>query len=277
MENKITTVEGFFEHLPNIDEQSINPFFYRGQNKETGNILPSVFRDSQKDKEDNIYIETLTECSHEFDRHMTHIDILSKMQHYGVPTRLLDITTNPLVALFFACNSETEEDGTEEDGVVYVVNSSGKKVKTYDSDSVSILASLPRFSKKDKDTLRDLALKYSENEAVESFNNSDEVVKRLLHEVKKEKPAFEDIINPSDLLSNFIVIPQKNNARIIRQNGAFILFGLGSETVKSNIIKIDANAKKSIKNELSRLGISEATLFPELYKFGEYIKSKYKK
>lgn len=272
MENKITTVEGFFEHLPNIDEQSINPFFYRGQNKETGNILPSVFRDSQKDKEDNIYIETLTECSHEFDRHMTHIDILSKMQHYGVPTRLLDITTNPLVALFFACNSETEEDG-----VVYVVNSSGKKVKTYDSDSVSILASLPRFSKKDKDTLRDLALKYSENEAVESFNNSDEVVKRLLHEVKKEKPAFEDIINPSDLLSNFIVIPQKNNARIIRQNGAFILFGLGSETVESNIIKIDANAKKSIKNELSRLGISEATLFPELYKFGEYIKSKYKK
>lgn len=277
---KVNDIKSFLDKLPPKDEKSINQIFYRGQNERTDNISPSVFRDSKKDKEDNIYIETLTECSHEFDRHMTHIDILSKMQHYGVPTRLLDITTNPLVALFFACNSNSNNvrnDNDSNDGVVYVIKSSEERIKAYDSDSVSILASLPRFSKKDKNKLKDLALKYSKNEAVESFNNSDEVVRRLLHEIKKEKPAFENIINPSDLLSDFIVIPQKNNPRIIRQNGAFILFGLTDNSVKCDSIIIPEESKEKIKDELSRLGISEAALFPELYKFGEYMQSKYTK
>lgn len=41
----------------------------------------------------------------------TDFRILASLQHYGLKTNLIDFTTNPLVALFFACNSSFDEDG----------------------------------------------------------------------------------------------------------------------------------------------------------------------
>ncbi|MBN8599316.1 MAG: FRG domain-containing protein, partial [Planctomycetes bacterium] len=39
------------------------------------------------------------------------VQALVVMQHYGVPTRLLDWTASPWIALYFACESSPSEDG----------------------------------------------------------------------------------------------------------------------------------------------------------------------
>lgn len=44
------------------------------------------------------------------------MDILFLAQHYGLKTRLLDWTTNPLIALYFACSTEGE---SSQDGIIY--------------------------------------------------------------------------------------------------------------------------------------------------------------
>jgi hypothetical protein len=40
------------------------------------------------------------------------IEWLSLMQHHGCPTRLIDFTTNPLIALFFASDPNVKSDGS---------------------------------------------------------------------------------------------------------------------------------------------------------------------
>ncbi|MED3804479.1 FRG domain-containing protein [Lysinibacillus xylanilyticus] len=289
----VKSLGDFFKQLPSLDVKIKENIFYRGQSNTKYKLTPSVFRNSNLKNENKIYSDIMTECSQEFEDVKLHNEILSKMQHYGVQTRLLDVTVNALVALYFAC-----EGNKNEDGAVFVIKSKDSEIKQYDSDVISILSSLPRFKVDEKKEIKKLAEKAkckidkivppkvsSIDREIAEFN-SDPLIKRLLHEIKKEKPAFEDIINPCDLLNNYFFTPRKNNARIIRQSGAFMIFGLGNEEFeveeyaerdsdKSYKIIIGRDYKETIIKQLSVCGISKATLHPELYKVAEYIKEKY--
>lgn len=256
--------------------------FYRGHSNANYLLIPSLFRTSKlRQNESNMYNELMIECPHNFPVGFSHLDKLVEMQHYGLPTRLLDITKNPLVALYFACAS-----GDECLGELILISTKEQEIKLPQSDCVSILSSLPLFTYEEQKSLYDAAISY--NLTIQQFNSK---IGRLIHEVRQEKPAFQPIINQDDLLKNYIVYALKNNQRIVKQDGAFIICGLGdfennSTELSLNKFRYRENGKilillienkSEIEKELNAYSINKATLFPEIDSVSQHIKEKYNK
>lgn len=256
-----------------------NSIYYRGHSDVNYVLLPSVMRlNSWYEHECDLYNETVIECPDSFKNCVTHLDYLVEMQHYGLPTRLLDITKNPLVALYFACC-----DNFNSQGELIIFNVKTDEIKYPKSDTVSILASLPLFNSDMKKKL----LMWVQDKTL-GINDFNRKAIRLLHEVKLEKPAFKDEIVKDDILSCYFVLAEKKNDRIVKQDGAFIICGLFDVTdnvinkyrykehTKIQIYIIDKKAKKGILKQLDKFSINRGQLFPEISDVTEHIKEKYK-
>jgi hypothetical protein len=70
--------------------------------------------------ENKLFKEYILRNPNEFIDERTTFKKLLKMQHYKLPTRLLDITTNPLVALYFAVE-EDEKNEIKDGGGDFIV------------------------------------------------------------------------------------------------------------------------------------------------------------
>lgn len=121
--------------------------FFRGAADSSWDNIPSIYRNDGilVENEKKIYYEVLSRCSNDFQHCRSTFDYLVMMQHYGVPTRLLDLSTNPLVALFFACNEADIYKG--KNGKVNIFNVQQNDIRLYDDNLVSLLANIAKIEK----------------------------------------------------------------------------------------------------------------------------------
>ena len=270
----LSSVSSINSYISSLKKKT-GTLFFRGHADPNYILRPSIMRTSHlAQNESKIYHELIINCPDDFEKCHSHLEKLVKMQHYGLPTRLLDITRNPLVALYFACESNPESYGE-----LILISPENHEIKYPQSDTVSILASLPVFPYEKQQEFGPLAADPSVSER--EFNKR---VSRLIHEVRLEKPAFQSEIKKDDIISNFIVYALKNNDRIIKQDGAFILCGLPDgeksleefryrENGKKIVVLIDG--KKRFLEQLETFSINRAALFPEIECVAEYLKRKY--
>ena len=271
----ITSLSRFNKEI-NLLKSSDDTIFYRGHSDINYVMQPSIMRnDKWLEHEHNMYNEIIIECPDSFEKCNTHLEKLVEMQHYGLPTRLLDITRNPLVALYFACCASPTKCGE-----VVFISSKDCIIKYPQSDCASIIASLPVFSYQNKEDFREMAL---EPLSKKEFNKKAD---RLVKEIRTEKPGFSATIDKEDLLNSYIVLAVKNNRRIVNQDGAFILCGLLDRKELLNkyrlmmngkkvVFVIDKKHKKDILEDLKQCSIHYATLFPEIECVADYVKKKY--
>lgn len=317
--------------------------FFRGHADSSYELKPSIYRLRKGIKnsayliqnEEKIIRDAITNSPDSFNKNNTLFENLVKLQHYGYATRLLDLTSNMLVALYFAVNQEGE------DGELIILDIPDSEIKYDASDVVAILSAVSLRDKdfnihdakeiaREKATMaKDIFLyeqeekrnsklkdpasefcrgvdeKYFNSELygqiigagegrtfqkayIETFNEQTEI-RRLLHDIRHDKPSFAPIINPKDLTRVVCVRAKLNNPRIIRQQGCFLLFGMGAEkkecaeienswirNLNGNKLIIKNEKKQQILNELKCLGVSRQNLFPELDAQAEDIMNKYR-
>jgi len=262
--------------LQDIEESSKKDgkiVLYRGHASYRHRLRPSLFRSSNekiRNREHSIIRELVSRHPEDFSSDSTVFEMLVRLQHYKMPTRLLDLTFNPLVAIYFAC-SENEKYNPE----IVEITIDSSKIKYYDSDTVACVANLCNLSKVQQDEIKG----YIDNDQLNlTEGNAGE---RLFDFIIQKRPNFRPKIVLDNLKDFFVVLPKMNNPRIIAQNGAFMIFGLTEElTSRSGIdikrYRINKDKNQDILDSLGMLGVNESTIYPSIDTSVEELKRRYK-
>jgi uncharacterized protein YegP (UPF0339 family) len=311
-DNRVSSVVDFVVKISEIKREKGFSYYFRGHSDFGYDLFPGIYRKENRwiKREHRLFREIIMKCPYEFKDSKTTFQKLVKMQHYALPTRLLDITTNALIALYFSCVGENEKG---KDGEVIVFKISDQDVKYFDDKDVSLLSNLSKveylfnlhYSKQeDEDSFRDIimsgAQKNGDNEARESMlSDIQDSIKASNARAKESERLLLDAVNrdgcfmPSgvygkDLNKVVCVKPEMDNPRIVRQDGAFLLFGMNYEkrmpatipehyihTPGSGRIIIKSEDKEKIISELESLGITAGNVYPEIEHVANHIKRRY--
>lgn len=259
---QINTIDDYFKKMSRYD--IYNNVFYRGQLEVYTSITSSVSRNAGYTINENfIYEEAINMKSVEFADLPSPIERLSKMQHYGIPTRLVDLTVDPLVALFFAVQNVDNESH----GNVYVFVQPDHSLNDKRIKLLSLLA-----------TLESLNLDVIKSSYLECY--SEEITEDEILEFSSEGAFIKHSVEL-----------QKSNERLFCQKGSFAICGnetIGKEIKKSilpldsieptMVIRIPFEHKQAVKKELDeKYNINETTIYPEFPSVADYLKEKYRK
>lgn len=248
-------------------------FIFRGHsNHDKFLLLPGVFRwkdttgysvSEYSQMEYNILNDFISEACR-FVRNVPDGDIatwLEIAQHFGVPTRLLDFTENPLVALYFACVGSPQKDAS-----VWIINEHAYNKKFF------LESALVQTSK------------------------SQNIVAQIISQEIVYQDYQQHVGNLQYIQWPWIYKPHHHAERMNLQSSVFMIWGANRQPLtafflnddymvenqptnseKGTICHVDISAeyKPRLLKQLDSLGINEKFVYPGIDGVGRYIREKY--
>lgn len=261
--------------------------WFRGHSSTDYKLKPSAFREKEGGgyyDETNMYILSTLRLPNHQKVYESVFDWLCFMQHYDVPTRILDWSESVLVALYFAVKDHDKVTGDAELIVLNARTLNHEIRKQYyictpESTDLVIRAEMAKHREKTK-------LKNAANKSKAFLEEGIECKKIDARHAKpvavfpnrwNERMVFQssvftvhggkiyhinELTKPEERLPSPVDLATINDARI-RQSKSHIL----------KYFKIPELMKPTIKKTLFQLGIHEGSLFPEMDHQGIYLKN----
>lgn len=247
-------------------------FIYRGHgNHASYDLLPGVFRwkytaHGQTTIYSQLEYNILTDFISEACRYMPGIPEgnivawLEIAQHFGVPTRLLDFTENPLIALYFACCSLSDVEAS-----VWVINEPEYKRKFFD---------IPFITESDKSEAT--VFQIVDTELVNKFHPPQNAVHIPYPWIYKPRYREERMNTQA---SQFMIWGAKQGKLTDFMQPSYYMRDdedvCNKETGIICSILIPASEKRKLLSQLDICGVNEKTVYPGLDGVGRYIQRKY--
>ncbi|QYJ75713.1 FRG domain-containing protein [Shewanella sp. FJAT-52076] len=266
--------------------------YFRGQTKrafEGYDLKPSIGRyvhlnslpPAERDQQENEVLETFSNHLLTYVNHLPRNDweALAIAQHHGLPTRFMDWTTNPLVALYFACrDSKKDKDGNPLDSAVYVLISEPprfselRRQQKNGAASVEEQESTASFASED-DGYDDFGL--DENVEVPVLADDDLDTATVTRPQTLAKPAQDGELSPFGITGNVIYDPPHVSPRIRAQDGVLLACHQPMQPLEEKDvleIVISHTAHDDIRRRLDQYGVFDKQLFPDLDGIAKWLK-----
>ncbi|MGD9559419.1 MAG: hypothetical protein AB7V55_02300, partial [Oscillospiraceae bacterium] len=121
------------------------------------------------------------------------------------------------------------------------------------------------------------------------YGPGSNIIDRFVNKLQQEKSGFRNNIRAQDLFYPRFVYPKQNNERIKKQDGFFLLFGLGTNpsndlltlmrdedgVVTLYVVPAKEDNKQALNAFLDSIGYSSYNLFPEIASLATFVKNSY--
>lgn len=253
------SLSAYVDIVDKLQKEAAGPLWYRGTSRLSASLLPSLYRPRENP---DVFDTSLSDLEAQLvarfrDRSLPYhsrplqddVETLFFMQHYGVPTRLLDWTENPLVGLFFALR-----------GARYAKDSGGSLK-----------------------SIRDVAVW-----VLDPTRWNQAVLARISYKGGPLDPG-NDALAPYKSIGDLGALGRQpiaiygahNSQRIVAQQGTFVIFGAittpmeklyrrGAPFPPSSMARIilSPSAIVRLRKSLFSHGVTEGALFPDLEGLG---------
>lgn len=284
-------IESFDEYLNTIHKElgtngeNRCRLYFRGQSKRTTDgypLTPSVARYThlgslslvQREQKECEVLETfsnhlLTYVQH---RPQTAWEELAIAQHHGLPTRFMDWTTNPLVALYFAVRNT---GGRSADSAVYVLISNPKRYADLRRGKAAQVkpvgdTATESVTTADDDAYSDFGVEPEAEPSTAGAAPSD----ADSHDVAADVGPLE-LPTPFKISENIIYDPPHVSPRIRAQDGVLLACWQPMQALDEKDyleIVIKHSAHDEIRRRLDQYGVFDKQLFPDLDGIAKWLK-----